>query len=249
MDGLSATLERLDPISLEEMDEVRLMDRVDTKFTFRNEQLPQVLKAVLDRYRILEIKGQRASHYQTLYFDTDQLALYLQHHRGKLARYKIRCRKYVESDTCFFEIKTKTNKGRTQKQRISCNKIVSEIAGESEELLKKETNLSAGELKPRLWVNFTRLTFVSKSARERLTIDLNLSYQNERMRRSFPKLVIAEVKQDRASSASHFVRQMNHERIWNGSMSKYCFGIVNLYPHVKMNLFKEKIRQLQQLAT
>ncbi len=145
MDGLSATLERLDPISLEEMDEVRLMDRVDTKFTFRNEQLPQVLPAVLDRYRILEIKGQRASHYQTLYFDTGQLALYLQHHRGKLARHKIRCRRYVESDVCFFEIKTKTNKDRTQKQRISCNKIVSEIAGESEELLKKETNLSAGE--------------------------------------------------------------------------------------------------------
>ena len=160
----------------------------------------------------------------------------------------MRYRKYVDSDLCFFEIKAKNNKGRTIKQRIAREAIHDEIEGDAEQLLKKETPFSATDFKPVIWVNFTRLTFVSKSSPERLTIDLSLSYKNELIEASFPKLVIAEVKQDRASSASPFIKLMRGQKIWEGSMSKYCFGIVNLYPRVKMNLFKERLRQLRELA-
>ena len=31
-------------------------------------------------------------------------------------------------------------------------------------------------------------------------------------------------------------------------MSKYCFGVANLYPLVKRNLFKERIRQINRIG-
>jgi hypothetical protein len=244
----SALIKAFDPISLKEMENVTLMNRVDTKFTFRRDQLPHILAEMIPHYRLLEVNGVRASRYETLYFDNQKLDLYAKHHSGKFTRYKMRYRKYVDSDLCFFEIKAKNNKGRTIKQRIAREAIHHEIEGDSEQLLKKETPFSAPDFKPVIWVNFTRLTFVSKSSPERLTIDLSLSYKNDLIEASFPKLVIAEVKQDRASSASAFIKLMREQKIWEGSMSKYCFGIVNLYPRVKMNLFKERLKQLRELA-
>lgn len=32
-------------------------------------------------------------------------------------------------------------------------------------------------------------------------------------------------------------------------MSKYCFGIIHLFPGVKMNLFREQVKQLKELTT
>ncbi|MBI3416088.1 MAG: polyphosphate polymerase domain-containing protein [Verrucomicrobia bacterium] len=248
MHDLNAILKNFDPISLNEMEGVKLMDRLDAKFTFRSEQLPAILQAMVPHYRMLEVEGVRANRYETLYFDTDDFALFATHHSGKFIRYKVRFRRYVDSDLCFFEVKAKNNKGRTIKQRIQREAILRAVEGEAEELLQRETPLSAREFKPVLWVHFTRFTFVSKTTAERVTIDLNLAYESKAARVDFPKLVIAEVKQDKSSLASPFIRLMRERRIWQGSMSKYCFGIVNLYPRVKMNLFKERVKQLKLLA-
>jgi len=248
MQQLDVIIRDFEPISLQEMDSVRLLDRVDTKFTFRLAQLPSVLAGMRPHYRVLDVNGVRANRYETLYFDTQGLSLYARHHSGKFIRHKIRYRRYVDSNLCFFEIKAKNNKGRTVKQRIQDGGIRPEIEGEAEEFLKKETPLSAADFKPALWVHFTRLTFVSKRTPERLTIDVNLAYKNDSVELNFPRLVIAEVKQDKSSASSPFIRLMRERRIWEGSMSKYCFGIVNLYPRVKMNLFKERVKQLKLLA-
>jgi len=112
-------LANFDPIMLEEMDSVKLMDRTDTKFVFSFDQLPGILEAIRPYYRALEISGTRVSKYETLYYDTDDFNLYQRHHCGKMNRYKIRSRKYVESDLHFFEVKYKNNKGRTINNRIN----------------------------------------------------------------------------------------------------------------------------------
>ena len=44
--------------------------------------------------------------------------LYHRHHIGRSNRFKVRSRRYVESDLCFFEVKYRNNKGRTIKNRI-----------------------------------------------------------------------------------------------------------------------------------
>ena len=247
--ALQATLDGFAPVSLTEMQDVKLLDRLDTKFTFRQDQLPGLLDEMAAHYRLLEINGARTHRYETLYFDTDGLDLYARHHSGKYSRYKIRYRRYVESGVCFFEVKTKNNKGRTVKQRIERPAIPANLTGDEVALLERETPLKVGAFKPVMWVHFTRLTFVSKTAPERLTLDLDLSYQSESLQAGFPRLAIAEVKQDKLSSASPFVRMMRARRIWQGSMSKYCFGIIHLYPHVKMNRFKERMKQIKLVAT
>ena len=132
---------------------------------------------MLPHYRVLEVSGTRFHRYETLYFDTGNLDLYSKHHSGKFTRHKIRYRKYLDSQLCFFEVKTKTNKGRTLKQRIRRADIREVIEGEAEALLRKETPFRASDFRPALQVDFTRLTFVGKSSPERLTIDMNLSYR------------------------------------------------------------------------
>lgn len=241
-------VERFESVSLAAMDGVKLLDRFDTKFTFRTDQLTGILEEMVPHYRILQVGDARSHRYETLYFDTNNLALYSRHHSGKFARQKVRYRKYLDSQLCFFEVKTKTNKGRTLKKRIRRADFQEVIEGESEVLLRTETPFCAPDFHPALQVDFTRLTFVGKHSPERLTIDLNLSYGAEGKSLHLPKLVIAEVKRDRSSSVSVFTEAMRRHRIWAGSMSKYCFGVANLYPLVKRNLFQERLRQIQKLA-
>ncbi|MFO7697889.1 MAG: VTC domain-containing protein [Anaerolineae bacterium] len=82
----TALLERFDAIDLSEMDDVALLHRTDTKFLLSEEQVFQALTRLIDRYRILETNGRRLQRYRTLYFDTQNLALYRQHHDGKRNR-------------------------------------------------------------------------------------------------------------------------------------------------------------------
>jgi len=242
-------LKDFDAISLGELDSAMLLDRMDTKFVFRTEQLPDSLDAMAKDYRVLEIGDVRASRYESLYFDTDGLDLYTKHHSGKLNRHKLRFRKYLDSGLCFFEIKLKTNKGRTVKSRTERKEIERKIEGTAAELLTTAIPYLAGDLKPKLSVMYTRCTFVSKLTPERLTIDVGLRYSNDSSDAAFPNLVIAELKQGRVAADSPFVGIMRRHKIHAGGISKYCFGIMQLYPEIKQNLFKQKAKSIQELAS
>ena len=98
-------LDKFQPISLEEMDAVSLMKRVDTKFIFNIKILPQLLENIHKEYRVLEINKNRVMTYKSNYFDTPNSDLYLMHHNGKAKRVKIRIRNYVESNLFFLEVK------------------------------------------------------------------------------------------------------------------------------------------------
>src|SRR4051812_12077582 len=118
MEEVLHILREFSPITLEEMDEVKLQDRTDTKFVFAAKLLPSILEKLSKDCKVLEVNGIRLSRYETLYYDTDDFLLYNMHQNRRANRYKIRTRKYVESDLNFFEIKFKNNKGRTIKERV-----------------------------------------------------------------------------------------------------------------------------------
>ena len=59
------------PISLKNMDGVKLMNRSDTKFTFSSKKLPILLEKLIPFYNVLEINGKRLHSYKSLYFDTE----------------------------------------------------------------------------------------------------------------------------------------------------------------------------------
>ncbi len=68
------------PIHLEQMDRVKLMNRVDTKFAFDLKILSDILPELVENYAILEINSVRTPSYQSQYFDDQNLTLYKDHH-------------------------------------------------------------------------------------------------------------------------------------------------------------------------
>jgi hypothetical protein len=245
MENINSTLSAFEPISLHEMESVALMNRTDTKFVFRYDQLPGFLDQIKNEYRVLEINGIRASRYETLYFDTPDFKMYMAHHRGRPSRYKIRHRVYVDSNLHYFEIKFKNNKGRTIKNRIKRKEIDWSIKDKAEKFLCENTHFSAENLFPKLWSNCSRITLVNKCSKERLTLDINLQFKNDTAEKNLMNVVIAEVKQEKLSP-SPFISLMKKNRVRAGSISKYCFGVVFLY-NVKKNNFKPNLLFINKL--
>ncbi|HRH01465.1 MAG TPA: polyphosphate polymerase domain-containing protein [Bacteroidia bacterium] len=247
MEELDKIIQAFQPISLTEMDSVKLMDRTDTKFVFHIRDLKKILDKIVGHYRALEVEGSRWSPYETLYFDTPKLELYLRHHNQKLNRFKIRYRKYVNSNLHFFEIKFKNNKGRTIKKRIKQTQIENDINGNALQLLQTMTPFKEGDLKPVLFVNCSRATLVNIEHEERLTLDVKLQFVKNSTEINFEPLVIAELKQAKVNIQSPFYKLMKHYRFRSSSMSKYCFGVTQLFPDIKKNNFKPKILTLNKI--
>ena len=247
MNTVKDILYSFDSITLEEMDSVKLLDRIDKKFTFRIEKLSAILEDVKNDYKVLDVNGIRINSYKTLYFDTNDFKLYLQHHNGKLNRYKVRFRRYCDSGLNYFEVKFKNNKNRTIKERVKRSEMHSDIERKSEKLLIEKTPLLPNMLKPVIWVYYSRITLVSMLSKERLTIDIDLNFKNNENEKSFPNLVIAEVKQAK-SEKSPFISIMQKNRIFEGALSKYCFGISCLNNQIKKNNFKIKFREINKLC-
>ena len=237
MSELSSLLTTFEPISLCEMDGVKLMDRTDTKFILRLDQLLLVIAEVTQNYRALEVNGSRMSKYETLYYDTTDLQLYHKHQNRKLNRYKIRARNYVESDLNFFEIKFKNNKGRTIKDRIKISKLTKNLEQKERDLLFEKTGIRFSEIEPQIWVNYNRTTLVSTTSCERVTIDTGLHFIKDQETVRYDKLVIVEVKQERATG-SPIIEALKKYSIREGSLSKYCLAIMTMIPGIKQNNFK-----------
>ena len=86
------------PVSLNEMDKVKLMKRVDTKFAISEKNFRDVFINLKDEYNVLEVNNDKFSEYESLYFDQSDLSFYNDHHRGKANRLKIRIRKNRNSN-------------------------------------------------------------------------------------------------------------------------------------------------------
>ena len=246
MNNINDILNSFTPITLKEMDGVKLMDRTDTKFTFKLDLLPQILKELVPFYNCLHIESKTMSKYQTLYYDTDNLMLYNKHHNGELNRFKIRHRTYVDSQLGYLEVKFKNNKGRTIKDRIKEKDPKKVLEDKSYSFLKEELPFDPNTLMPAVWVNYSRITLVNKFSAERLTIDLNLEFKKDNNTVNLDELVIAEVKQEK-KKPSPFILVMKKLHVREGSISKYCFAIAFMYSEAKKNNFKEKLLSLKHI--
>ncbi len=244
---LPESLNTIESISLVEMNEVKLLDRVDTKFTFHLDKLNEILSIISEDYKILTINNLRFARYETRYFDTPGYEMYIKHHNGKLNRNKVRFRTYIDTNIHYFEVKFKTNKGRTIKSRVKRNMNDFNITDKAKILLESKTQYHPEELQEAIRIYYNRITLVNKNMTERLTIDFELRYELNGLVKEFPNLVIAELKQDK-STKSPFALLMNQLKIQDISMSKYCLGVANLAEKVKRNNFKSKISYVDKLC-
>jgi hypothetical protein len=245
--GLCRVLEQFAPISLDEMGRVALMRRVDSKFILSQSQLQQALAGLTQYYTVLEIRNRRQHRYQTLYFDTPDLALYHQHHDGWRSRYKVRSRVYVDSHLAYLEVKRKTNRNVTIKSRLKTPMLVTRVDPYADDFLPVHYPYQIDRLEQTLWNSFRRITLVSKHRVERLTLDVGLSFWRGRERVDLPGVAIAEIKQPHFSLNSDFVDQMRALGVRPMRFSKYCIGVALLYDRVKSNRFKPQLMHIDRL--
>lgn len=244
---IEQALSHFESTSLKDMDKVKLMNRTDTKFIFNIDQLAEILTDSQQDYHILKINGAAILDYQSQYFDSPTFELYLNHQNAKLNRYKIRKRKYLISDLTFFEVKFKSNKGRTIKQRIKIKDIDAGLDQELKAFIEDKTPYSANQFQDSVINNFSRITLVHKTKKERITIDQKLNYEYSEQKVDLDFLAIAEVKREGFVS-SDFIDILKKHRIYPQSMSKYCVGTLLLNKHLKYNRFKEKLLTLKKIA-
>ena len=236
------------PISLSNMEDVALLNRTDTKYVLPTATLHQIMPQLTEEYYALAINGERLSHYRTLYFDTNAFDLYHRHHAGVLDRYKVRSREYVDSQVSFLEVKHKTNKGRTIKSRIQTAELADSFFEEEVDFLQDVYPYDATELDPKLWVEYSRTTLVSRHRQERVTVDTNLSYMWDGQTVRLPHIAIVEIKRDGFSHHSDMGGQLRRHQVRETGFSKYCVGVSMLHSDVKHNNFKSKLRMVEKFA-
>jgi len=246
--NIQDVLSGFSPISLDEMGTIRLMNRTDTKYVVSVRLLPMILELAQKEYYIQEIDNERNPFYHTIYFDTLEKEMFTIHQNGKRVREKIRIRTYVASDISFLEVKTKNNKGRTNKKRIQLNDIDTLIQDGGEEFLHTHSWYELNELIRHLENSFQRITLVNKKKTERLTIDTNIRFYNfcTELEANLDGMVIIELKRD-GYTASPMCRILSDLRVRPMSISKYCTGAVMTNPTLKYNRFKPKLRQVERI--
>ena len=243
--------QRMRTITLSQMRSVKLMNRIDTKYVLSYDEVLRLIAQAADNgYYVQIIDNVRACRYLTLYYDTVEREMFRQHHNRKLCRQKLRTRTYVESDTTFFEVKLKSNRGRTKKHRTEIpTEYFSSFSldGKAVELLSNYSTFSTSELLPALTTRFTRITLVNPTLTERITIDLDLEYEDMRSgkRATLPRMAIVELKQDGniTSLTKLLLRDM---RIPPLKVSKYCLGTTLTVDDIKRNRFKAKLQEINK---
>lgn len=258
--AITDLLEKLEPITLEQMKDIRLMNRTDTKFVTTKERLVKLLELCQGHYFAQFHCGKRIADYKTTYWDTDAHFFYMEHMRGRAPRQKVRVRTYMDSDDTFLEIKTKNNHGRTRKRRIGVPSQDILSAGEQldvksgvvytpDAFVQEMVHKPLSDMKPTVQNRFNRITLVNYGMTERLTIDYDIHFLNFETGQETDtgNLVIVELKRD-GNVYSPILALLRHLRIKPHGFSKYCIGSCLTNSGLKQNLFKPKLTSLRRIS-
>lgn len=247
--NIRSLLDSMAPITLEQMSDIRLMNRLDTKYVASKRQLVQLLRLVQDKYYVQETLERRIIPYVTTYYDTPDHQLYFMHHNKRAKRMKVRVRTYVASELTFLEVKNKNNHARTKKKRI-------EVPSQDDfrqtegayELVKRKTGLNLDRLSAVVRNRFDRVTLVNKGKTERLTIDFNIAFHNFETLRNHgtDQLVVIELKRD-GNVFSPVCNLLRDIHVHPTGFSKCCIGMALTDPSLKQNNFKPKLRHLEKV--
>jgi hypothetical protein len=234
---MNSPLARLTPISLDELiDRAALQSRVDRKYVLPVNEARMVLSRVSSDTRVLEIGGARSFAYESLYFDTPQLASYLLAARRRRRRFKVRTRTYLDSALSWLEVKTRGPRGSTVKHRLPCQpgdrSILSSQRRFVDGVLSQES-ISGGcdmSFSPVLTTRYRRSTLFIPQTSSRATIDTDLMWDDDSHRLWLPGRVIVETK---TGSVPSCVDRLLWERGFRPvRISKYATGLAALRPEL-----------------
>jgi hypothetical protein len=234
-DDIDSILSLYNSISIEDMNSVSLMNRIDTKYIISMDELNKIFNLIKRDYLVQDVNGLRNRLYTTIYFDTDDLTMFFAHHNNIPVRQKIRLRTYASTGNSFLEVKNRNIEGRTDKKRmqIKDNIIINEH--KCNKFLHKHAKYDLSEISEKLQTNFNRTTLVNNQMTERITIDTNISFKCLQLDKevSMNNLCIIEIKQNDA--ATSIIKNILHDmQIHHSSISKYYVGSILTNPSLKL---------------
>ena len=179
---------RLAPTGLAELNAAAgLLVRVDRKYLVPLATAQGLVDALTGAARVLQIEGRRGFSYASTYFDTPDLDSYLLAAHKHRRRFKIRTRSYLDSGSCFLEVKTRGPRGATVKRRVQCppldagrltpsgrDFIASRLADDVAP--PERARRLAQALGPVLITRYERTTFHLPEESARLTLDTRLAW-------------------------------------------------------------------------
>lgn len=243
LNAFNASLLNFENYALNDLNNANLMNRVDTKYLIPIHLMNNVLEKMSCHYQVLEINKKRIFTYQNTYFDTPEYDLYYDHHNGKLNRYKVRQRHYIDNNSVFLEVKFKNNKNRTIKSRIqSSNHTYNQDRDFLSSISSKLDSLIASQ-----WGKYKRISLANEQDGERLTLDFDLSFESLQEKNSInlSKFFIAELKQNKHNYQSPFSKEMSKLGIRPTKFSKYCIGCCLTNSNLKNNRFKPVLSRIK----
>jgi hypothetical protein len=224
-----------------------LLTRVDRKYVVHVETVRRLVVALSDEWRVLEIDGRRQFCYASTYFDTTDLLTYRAHLQRRRRRYKVRVRRYVDSDDCMLEVKSKGFRGLTVKRRTP-HPVTRQADLDSDDLafvttaLRDQAEPPPGLLHPVVVTDNRRATLASLRSCARLTIDSDLSCGWEDAGITLrPEYVVLESKvQSSASEVDRILRALGERPV---DISKYCVGVASIRPDLPSNPWRRTLRR------
>jgi hypothetical protein len=246
MSAIDQIVNKFEPITLDQLNAVSLLQRVDTKYILPLSLLENVLNDLVTEQYILEINKQRKFEYLTHYYDTVDFKFYQHHHNGYVNRLKVRTRSYLDSNLNFFEIKHKERGTRTNKIR-KVMEVLPEMLGNEEYDMIENKRYAGEKLELKMSNSFYRITLCNKAYTERITIDTDVRFFNGERIIKKPFLAIIEVKQGKNDYYSHTIQTLKKYQVRQASFSKYAVGIAMLEKQLKRNKFKPILLKLKKM--
>lgn len=235
-----ADLTRLDAVSLAELvGEAALLTRIDRKYLVPLDTAAAILDRIDSRTRVLEIDGRRDFAYDSVYFDTPDHLSYRLTAQRRCRRFKLRTRSYLDTGTAFLELKTKSGRGATVKERVAHPfeqraALTTDDRSYVAELLTRQGHPAslAAALRPSLVSRYRRTTLLLPEG-GRATIDTGLFWSAGAGRLSLTDHTILESKSSGAASALD-------RALWRAGyrpigISKFGTGTAALHPELPAN--------------
>lgn len=235
----------LTPISLGELlATAELQTRVDRKYIVPRTTYSWLLEELAPGTRVLEIDGRRSFRYESVYFDTPDLIAYRGTAYGRRRRFKVRTRTYLESGDCLLEIKTRSGRGETVKDRHPyAIEDRRRLTPAGYDLIHKlvPPNTPVDRLRPSLITSYERTTLLDPSG-ARVTCDIGLvcATPDDARAQTAGDAIILETK-----SRGHAGR--TDKMLWRAGIrpariSKYGTGLALLYPDLPANRWNRTLR-------
>jgi hypothetical protein len=235
----------LDPASLEEVVRAaELQVRQDRKYLLPTDALAALGAELTAGYRALQIDGRRTFGYESIYFDSADLATYRAHLQGRRRRFKLRTRTYTDFDECLVEVKLKGCRGVTDKRRqdhpLQYRDRLDERAHDFIGDVLDELALRApAPLEPALRTTYRRATLVDLRDGARLTFDVGLRFLGPDRWVAGTDCIVLETKSVGPGPADRLLARRGFRPV---SLSKYCVGIALTRPGLAANRWNRVLR-------